>query len=245
MSARLSPLVAPDDERYLVHDRLEIVAALRALIAARAAAMLHPDGAEEAALSAPLAVDTEGDILYVDCVADPFFNRRLTQAEGVTLVAMLDGVKLQFEAGRAAADVYDRRPALRLPLPARMLRLQRRETFRVSATLTCQVALAMEGQTRVVEMRVADLSLGGVALVAERAALRFEIGQVLENCRIELTPQSALLATLEVRNVAESTLPSGLRQVRVGCCFVGLGPELEVQVARTVGQLERSRRALT
>jgi c-di-GMP-binding flagellar brake protein YcgR len=245
MSARLQEPAAAADSRYHVYDRLEIVAALRALIAGREPVTLHAAGAAEFALSMALALDAEQDLLYVDCAADPLVNRRLTQAPGVMLVAMHQGVKLQFDTGRAEPVLYDRRPALRLPLPGLMLRLQRRETFRVAATLTCQVALPEEGQTRVVELRVADLSLGGVALVAEGDKLRFEIGQVLENCRIELNEQSALLASLEVRNVAETTTRSGKRQVRVGCCFVGLGPELEVQVARTVGQLERGRRLLT
>jgi c-di-GMP-binding flagellar brake protein YcgR len=237
----------PGDEelaRYQVHDRLEILAALRALIAAREPVTLHADGGGEFAVSAPLAVDTERGLLYVDCVADPFFNRRLTRAGSVTVVGLLDGVKLRFEAGAAEADVYDERPALRLAMPERMLRLQRRETFRVATPLMCQLALAEEGRTRVVEMRVADLSLGGVALVGERAAPRFDIGQVLENCRIALNPEDVLRVNLEVRNVAETVTRAGARQVRAGCAFVSLAPDQEVLVSRAVSHFERSRRAL-
>jgi hypothetical protein len=49
---------------------------------------------------------------------------------------------------------------------------------------------------------------------------------------------------LEVRNVAETTTRIGARQVRAGCCFVGLDPAQQVLVARAVAHFERSRRAL-
>jgi c-di-GMP-binding flagellar brake protein YcgR len=230
--------------RYQVQDRLEIVAALRALIAAREPLALHADGSAEFAVSIALAVDAARDLLYVDCVADPFYNRRLTRAGAITLAGLLDGVQLRFAAGPAEADVYDERPALRLALPATMLRVQRRETFRVATPLLCQLALTEEGRTRVVEMRVADLSQGGVALVSERNCPRLEIGQVLEGCRIALNADDVLHVALEVRNVAETTTRIGARQVRAGCCFVGLDPAQQVLVARAVAHFERSRRAL-
>ena len=244
MSLRAPEALDEDLERYLVYDHLEIVATLRRLAAAREPQSVHWDGNDSFALTALLAINPDFQELVLDCLGDARANHRLLASEELSVVATMDGVKIQFSAPRAEATVFEGRPALRVRLPDFMLRLQRRETYRVRAPLSCELALEVDGRLCVLELRVADLSLGGVALVTDRAYLKIEPGRLIDNCRIGLGGVGTLAARLEVRNVMESRNRSGARQLRLGCRFVNLPGTMEALVARYIAQLERNRRAL-
>ena len=244
MSLRAPEALGDELERFLVHERLEIVAVLRRLLAAREPLSVHWDGNDRFALTALLAVNPDFEELVLDCLGDARANRRLLESEALSVVAAMDGVKIQFSAPRAEATVFEGRPALRVRLPDFLLRLQRRETFRVRAPLACELALDVDGRLCVMELRVADLSLGGVALLSDRPYLNIEPGRVIDRCRIGLGEVGTLAARLEVRNVMESRGRSGLRQLRLGCRFVNLPGTMEALIARYIGQLERNRRAL-
>jgi len=244
VSLRAPEALGEELDRFQVHDRLEIAAVLRRLLAAREPLSVHWDGNDSFALTALLAVEPQQEALVLDCLGDARANRRLLESEELSLVATLDGVKIQFSAPRAEVAVYEGRAALRLRLPEFLLRLQRRESYRVRVPLACELALEIDGRLCVMELRVADLSLGGVALVSDRAYLNIEPGRVIDNCRIALGGLGTLAARLEIRNVMESRGRNGLRQLRLGCRFVNLPGAMEALIARYIGQLERNRRAL-
>jgi len=244
VSLRTPETLDEDLERFLVHERLEIVASLRRLLASREPLSVHWDGNDGFALTALLAVNQEFEELVLDCLGDARANRRLIESEDLSLVASMDGVKLQFSAQRAEPTVFEGRPALRVRLPELMLRLQRRETFRVRAPLSCELALEVDGRLCVLELRVGDLSLGGLSLVTDRNYVSIEPGSLIENCRINLGAIGTLAARLEVRNVMESRNRQGARQLRFGCRFVNLSGSMENLVSRYIAQLERQRRVL-
>jgi len=235
-------LLEQDFERFLVHDKLEIVSILRGLQAAREQVSMHWDG-DGFALTLLLAVNPEFEEMVFDCTNDPEANRRLMKSERITLVSVTGGVKVQFTARHPDTTIFEGHPALRMRLPELLLRLQRREFFRVPASLSCQVAVESEGKVRVLELRVADMSLGGIALVTDKTCLELECGQVLENCHINLGALGALTVSLTVGNFSETTTRSGNRQQRIGCSFGKLPRNMETIVSRYIAQVERERRA--
>ena len=231
-----------DFERFLVHDKLEIISILRALQAERETVSMHW-GSDRFALTMLMAVNPEFEEMVFDCTNDPGVNRRLTQCERITMVAVTGGVKIQFTARFPDATVFEGHPALRMRLPDLVLRLQRREYFRIPASIACQVAVEGEGRVRVLELRVADISLGGLALVADKNFLDLECGEVLPNCRISLGSLGTLAVSLAVGNISETRTRSGGRLQRIGCSFEQLPRNMETLVSRYIAQVERERRA--
>jgi c-di-GMP-binding flagellar brake protein YcgR len=154
---------------------------------------------------------------------------------------MLEGVEMHFLACSGEATIYAGHPALRMRLPARVLRLQRREYFRVPAALPCEVVLDAHDRVQVLEMRTADLSMSGVTLLTDKA-LELEIGQLFERCHLPMGEHGELSAALEVRNLSGIRTRGGAPRLRVGCSFLALPPALEVSLARFIGKLERSSR---
>lgn len=231
-----------DLERYLVHDKLEIVSILRTLQTQREKVSMHWEG-DGFALSLVLAVNPEFEEMVFDSNNDTASNRRLMRAERITLVAVTNGVKVQFNARNPDVTTFDGLPALRMRLPDIVLRLQRREFFRIPTPLLCTLALEEEGRLRALELRVADVSLGGLALIADKAPPKVECGQLLQDCRINLGTLGVIAPSLMVVNITESRTRSGAVQKRIGCSFDKLPRHVESQVSRYIAQVERERRA--
>lgn len=233
-----------DFERYLVNDRLEIVSILRKLQSRREQISLNWE-LSGFALTMLLAVNPDFEEMVLDCGSDSAANHALLHAERITVVAMIDGIKVQFSGRHPDATVYEGYPALRMRLPDLVLRLQRRDYFRVPANLTSTIALENDGAVRVLEWRVADMSLGGVALLTDKTFVRIERGQILENCSISLGGLGALSLSLEVQNTAETIMRNGNRQMRLGCRFLQLQHGMEKLISNYIGQAERERRSRT
>jgi c-di-GMP-binding flagellar brake protein YcgR len=222
----------------VVRNRPEIIALLSRLARERVALTAHWEGE---ALPAPstrlLAVNPDFEEMVFDCFPEPLANRRAVDALQVNFHCELDGVEIHFYAECGEVTVHDGHPAIRMRLPSQLLRMQRREHFRVPAAIPCEVVLAGE-RTRVLEMRVADLSIGGLRLVCEQE-LEVVPGQTLGTCRLKLGDEGVLAIPVEVRNAYTVPMPKGGMQTRMGCQFKALPPAAEMQLARFIGKLER------
>lgn len=224
----------------VIRDRLEIVSTLRAL--AREGEPLHAQwGSAESSQVLPttlLAVNPDYEELVFDCFAQDEANDRVLEASQVNFLGHLDGVEVRFYASHGETVLHEGHPALRMRIPAQMLRLQRRDFFRVPAGHSCEVALELDAKTPVADVRIADLSIGGLTLVA-RAPFDAELGQVIEKCRLRLADDGQLQAALEVRSVQVVPSKMSTPRVRIGCRFVSVAPEAEMKLARFIQKLER------
>ena len=235
--------------RYVMEDRLEIVAVLRRLIEARTLLSVDwgtgtGDGGGEggdAGLTTVLAVDPQRAELILDCLANQQANRRICDAGAAQLAGVVDGVRLQCALEGVEEVPFHGGPALGARIPARLLRLQRRESFRVPASIECEIVVDDGGSVRVLELRTANLSVGGMALVADAAAFDAAPGQVIENCHVALGKDDAISAKVEVTSVVATESRGGVNRLRIGCRFVGLPGPMESLLARHIAQFERDR----
>jgi flagellar brake protein len=213
-------------ETLTVQDRVEILSTLQRMAAGRDPVALHWNQGVSMALSTLLSINPDFEEMVFDCPADPDANRGLLQTEGIRIMGTLDGVRIELSARRAAPTVHDGRPALRMRLPESMVRIQRREHSRVRPPLTCEFAHDLRGRVRVYELRVVDLSVGGVGLSSEDNEIDVQVGDLLENCRINIEPP--LVVGLEVMNLAPE---------RIGCRFTKLGRSVELALARYIAKM--------
>ncbi|MGB7595898.1 MAG: PilZ domain-containing protein, partial [Erysipelotrichaceae bacterium] len=136
----------------------------------------------------------------------------------------------------------------RAAFPADLLRLQRREFFRLTMPITrplkCQIPISEgeDGNEFVVDLNVVDISGGGLA-IALPEGLDFAIDKEFKGCRIELPEVGMLVTTLKVRNQFEITLRSGGRVRRAGCEFIKLPGPMLTLVQRYIIKVERERKA--
>jgi len=160
------------------------------------------------------------------------------------VVSSQDGVKVEFDVEQVEAASFEGRLAFSLPFPDSLIKLQRREFFRLSAPLLnplkCQIPIP-GGIT--VDAVVGDISLGGISLMGEHKSLELQLGTIYENCRILLPELGVIQTKLMVRNSFPMTMRNGAVIKRTGCAFLDLPSNQQALIQRYIIRLERDRRA--
>jgi c-di-GMP-binding flagellar brake protein YcgR len=236
----------PDDlgyEDFRIDSRHEVAGILGEIARRRVPlSLFYGDGAEFL-VSGVVHVDAAAGTVLLDPPQDPARLAAVLAAPVLTCVAFVDQVKTQFATARVAATTFEGAPALRTALPASLLRLQRRNYFRVpvpkAAPITCDVPVADGAPAR---FEIGDLSVGGVAMLAGPARSDFTPGLVFHGCSIDLPGHGIISASLELRNTSAAAAPGA--PTRYGCRFINLAGTIESRIQRYINDLERSRRNL-
>lgn len=241
--------IEPDraDDRYAIRAPAEIAHVLRQVVQTRQLVTAFLDGSQDFALTSVLGVDA-GEVV-LDRGPDQDADRRLLAASRIMFVTSHEQVKVKFAAASIRETRYEGYPAYRIPLPRWLVRVQRREHYRIatpiSKPLICTIPLPQRGAGVQAETIVLDISGGGVALMDNHDALGFQVGERYDDCRIGLPDAGTLVVSLEVRNAFDTPLKNGLSFRRCGLKFVDLKPSAENMVQRYIMHLERQRNSRT
>lgn len=243
--------IADSDERYHVTSPLEIGQILRGLLAQRALISAHAGRHGAFFLTALLEVDDEDGTLVCDYGVDAALTERLLEEPLLTFVTQLDHVRIQFSASGATVENYEGGRAFRVAVPDVVMRLQRREHYRLKIPrgrpLYCEIKLPADAQkvtsAQQITLPVHDISCGGVALTGWPENFGPRPGLQLPDASIELPALGRLVANLWVVLV-ESSGGRGPNTGRFGCRFVGANPGVAMLVQRYINRVEREQRAL-
>jgi c-di-GMP-binding flagellar brake protein YcgR len=242
------PLLEPaDHSQYLLRSKAEIVYVLRGLVAGKDHITVYFNEGQNFLLSTVLQVDDNDVIL--DFGADPETNRLALIAEKLFCVTSHEKIRIQFVLRGLREINFQGASAFIGPLPDSILRLQRREYFRLTTPIVhpikCQIPVSGDenAETVVMEANVIDISGGGLAMMVPPVGLSFTAGDVYENCQVELPEVGVVQTTLEVRNVFDVALRSGAQVTRAGCQFVNLPGPMLTLIQRYILKVERERKA--
>ncbi|MBT9612390.1 MAG: flagellar brake protein [Burkholderiales bacterium] len=231
--------------KYLVSSRQEIVQILRALSRQNEMVTAYFKQGNEFFLTSIVAVDAESGKLIVDCGSEEEANRRALAADKIVFVTNLDRIKIQFSTTGLVNISHQGRSAFRTPLPTSVLKLQRREYYRLVTPMRSPLHCVIPDLNGVrFEAGVADISVGGIGINGLPPEAPLEKAQQLALCRIALPEEGTVVSTLEVRNVQESTLRSGVLVLRAGCYFVDIPAAHQAMIQRYIIRIDRERRAL-
>ena len=233
-----------DYNQFLLHSLAEIRFVLRELIENVSQITIFFNEGKDLLLTTLAAIDDEG--LIFDLGASSEMNRRAQEVDKLFCIASLHKVKIQFILKGLSRIEHEGRPAFRAAYPETLLRLQRREYYRltmpVSRPLNCIIPLPNHND-EAVSVNLVDISAGGLALVAPPPGIRFEPGDEFPGCRIELPDIGTIIATLKVRSLFELTLRSGNVLKRSGCEFIKLPGPMATLIQRYIIKVERERKA--
>lgn len=226
---------------YAITSPREIVALLRSVEEKRQLIRMLAHGGAEAVVTSILEVDN--DSVIIDCAPDNSVNQRIMDADKVSFETTLDKIRILFSATQVTSCRKDDRPALRIAVPASLIRLQRREFYRVNTSITspvhCIIPLQNGAGDAVVKAVLHDISCGGISISDDNRALDDTIGRVYTNCKIVLPGIGTITTSLEVANSQEQTLLNNKRRRRIGCASIDLPNSMLNMVQRYIGKLER------
>jgi c-di-GMP-binding flagellar brake protein YcgR len=229
---------------YLLHSPREILAVLGQVVGQGDLVTVYFNSGKDFLLTTLLEVNDREILL--DRGSNEEMNRRALEAGKIFCITRHDKVKLQFILTSLGETEYQNRSVFSASLPETLLRLQRREYFRLHTPITrpliCNVPVVMtDGSVEIYDHNVIDISLGGLSL--QMSDVPFEADQEWHDCTIDLPQIGVIVATLRIVNFYEITLRSGQRSLRAGCQFVDLPTTAQNLIQRYIVRMERERKA--
>lgn len=235
-----------DHSKHLIRSRPEIVALLYSLIKAEVTVELYFNQKMSSLHTSMLTLVDDDRAFVLDAHYDEQMNEDLAQARDVILTANNEDVKIQFMLDRIAPISYGSLPAFLCPVPDALLRVQRRDFNRLSTieeSISCTAMIKKaSGRPKRTELRVSDISAGGIGLVTTVEDAQFiEEKSLLDDCSITLPGEAPFVVSLRVRHLARTTTIGGAQRVRIGCEYVGLPEERLKALRACIERIERER----
>lgn len=221
---------------YALTSPAEIIGVLRELVRSRSLLQLRVPPGVTSVVTTLLQVD--GDALVLDMPGD-LLARRITQVPEFILETSLDQVRVHFRLQSAELSTHEGREALRSPLPAVLLRMQRRDVFRVRTPVAQPVLCLVNTGGQELALPLDDIGAGGVGLFDDGCTLDTTVGTVYRGCRLELPEIGSVPVDLRVAQAREVALPNGRVRQRLGFAFEGNPGRALQLIQRYVTQLER------
>lgn len=235
----------PDEDPFLITSELEIRSVLRSIQRSASLVRMYSRGnPDQSIMTTVLDLDDETQQLIVDCSPNQELNASLVRSPIVVFDTQVDQVSVQFNGENLTDTTHDGLPAIALPYPRAVRRVQRREFYRVDIPmgepLTCVVPYVEPGKPlRRTDIRVKDLSIGGLALVDADFQLPHQAGMTFNNVLLRLPETGELTVNLVVLRVHTTVLPNKKELVELGCRFEGLSNADANLIQNYIGRLER------
>lgn len=240
-------LFSSDQENeFLVTTPKEIISILQTIAQRKSRVALYYNEGNSMVLTMILAADENG--VWIDAASNPLDNRHIERSNRIVFVSTHNQAKVQFVASSAILGTYENAPAFLLTLPRKLLRLQRRDYYRLvtpeTHALKCVIRPTPDKAHIQHEITVMDISIGGIALVCEASGIELQPGMVYEHCQIELPDVGTVETSIEVKNTFEVTDRNGNIKRRAGCVFIKPSGQATMLLQRYVAQMQQRIAAL-
>jgi c-di-GMP-binding flagellar brake protein YcgR len=232
---------------YEVESRREIVALLRQISEKNQLIRVLIKGEADVCVTSLLAVDPDSNTVIIDRSISHEQNARIVAASKVMCETSLDKIRILFSLEGLRETRFEGSVALSADIPPTLIRLQRREFYRMPTPVTSPVRATIPlpaelgGGTAVFPL--ADISCGGIAILDNKHQLGTTIGDTFPNCRIELPEIGPVTTSLQIRNSLDLTLLNNKTNRRLGCQFIDISRGNLAAVQRYITKLERERNA--
>jgi c-di-GMP-binding flagellar brake protein YcgR len=232
---------------FEVSSRREIIALLRSIGEKNQLVRMLIQGEADVCVTSVLDVDPDTNSVILDRSIDSDQNRRILRAQRISFETTLDKIRILFSGDGVTETTFENAPALKLTLPVSLIRLQRREFYRmatpVSNPVRSLIPMPEELGGGTASFPLSDISCGGIAILDNKLVLGNTVGNNYEGCRIDLPDIGMVMTTLQVRNSLDLTLLNNKTNRRLGCSFIDISRGNLAMVQRYITKLERERNA--
>lgn len=226
-------------EQFRVTSKVEIQRLAMQLAEHHELVCIYVDSTDRFGLSSMLAVDERSLTLDMPSGA---LRHEIAAATTLSCVSTLQRVKLQFDCEAVEIIEWQGQPALKVRLPDSVLRIQRRDFYRLTVPLGNPLSCFFPtGHGEDFEVSLVDVSVGGIGILGYVPGLRLTAGTIYHSVRIELPDAGTVVADVEIRSSYNVTLRNGIKTVRTGGQFINLPGPMQSMVQRYITRVERER----
>jgi c-di-GMP-binding flagellar brake protein YcgR len=235
-----------DWHEYALTSRREIVSLLGKICQSRARIQVAVRGQPATWVT---VIDCEAGSLIFDRAVTSVHNDSIIKARHIAFETSLDNIRIFFEAGSVREIDHQGFPAFEIDMPHEVIRLQRREFYRVPTPvvdpLVVSIPLPTAAGRESIAFSLADISCGGIGLLDNQSTLGAFVGRTYTQCRIDLPEIGVITTGLQLRNAITTTLQNNHTNRRLGCQFVDISKVHLAMVQRYVTRRECERRETT
>jgi len=247
MQATHPSLGTENQSPYQVESKREILSILKGFRDKSQLISMMINSGNEAFITSVLEIDDKNNNLIVDSTPSNEANQRIIAAPGVFFDGLLDRISIQFTSSNVKVISFEGKPALQMHLPASVIRLQRRENYRintpVSTPIKCVIGVEVDSGIHKHKFSLVDISCGGIAILDDGRLIDIAAGTSYPDCQMDIPGIGLIQMELEIRNSQELTLLNGKTTRRIGCAFLNLSSKTLASVQRYIMKLERERNA--
>jgi flagellar brake protein len=234
-----------EDSQFRITAPAEILGELRSALEQRSLLTIRYGTGREYTLTTVLEVNGAAKTLILDACQDAADHKKVLAAHTLTLETEVRRIRIRFASGHAAPVIHQGRPAMQIALPVSMVRIQRREAYRIDTPVTEAVQCRFPHpalENRELVLRVADLSVIGMGVTADAGLWPAEQGSVLKDCRIDLPQIGVVDCDALIVRVFENPR-TGKHRLWIGCQFLRLPGGAGTLLQKYILKLERVRLA--
>ncbi len=237
-----------DDSPYRVRSRREIISLLTSMMEKNQLLSLLIKGGSESVITSILDVDADEDAITLDAAPSATLNDSIVSSKQISFEAIYNSIRITFSVDGARLIEYQGRPALQVDVPESLVRLQRREFFRIptpiAKPLRCTFRITQpDGSFVTVITMLNNISAGGVGITDEKKLLSATPGVIYEDCQLELGDNTLVSVKLQVRDCKEFKMTNGKIVNRFGCQFIDIPRTVLAAIQRFITKLEREQNA--
>lgn len=191
-----------------------------------------------------LILSAREDGLVFDIGGDARANKLLEKASSCIFMAYPDGIRVQFSGVNPQRFSWGDQDAFWVPIPQRVIRMQRREYFRNKLPIVDPLKARLyddEGQT-IAYWPIYDLCVGGMS-VQVSGPPQLKVQDRIAKIHIVLSIRNVVRCLGMVRHVTQIE-KNKQGKYRIGISFTNLPHEMDVMIQRHINQLEYERHKL-
>lgn len=247
MLSDAQPLAAiEDDGRYTLSSRADVLFMLTQLLRRGELFTVYFNSGRDFVLTSILDVDGDQERLVFDLGSDRATNQRLLQAERLVFVAAPDGIRVQFVTTGPQLVQFGERDAIASTFPVDIVKLQRRDTFRVEAPHRNPLQLVIpQGPKGRTVLKIRNLSVGGAGVELVDPQHSFNTFERYFDVHIDLRETGRIYSDVQIRHITSNRLRHERTQTIMGLQFVTLSKVDQAKLQRFLVYLERERRQLS
>ncbi|MBC3920446.1 flagellar brake protein [Undibacterium sp. CY18W] len=230
-----------EDKFFLLGQR-EILGALNELAHRREPVTVYFNDGKQFIVTMILSARSDG--LVFDVGGDAGSNKRLEQAKTCVFLAFPDGIRVQFSGVDPQPFTWGDQDAFWVPIPKRVVRMQRREYFRNQLPIIdpLMVKLYDDKGQMIANWPIYDLSVGGLS-VQLTGAPELKLQDRVAKMLIVLGARNIVHCEGVVRHITSLDRTTSGKH-RVGLSFQKLPHDMDVAIQKHINQLEYERRKL-
>lgn len=233
-------------ENFRIHSEIDILFILRGIMQTNSLITLYPDYASDFILTSIISINADKKEMIIDYGIDDKHCQKALHSKELVFVTTQNRVKIEFVCNQIRKTQYDGQDAFVVNIPESLLRIQRRNHFRITTPiakpLKCVIPIPGKDPSANAEVVLLDISCGGIAVIDHHPIINFDPGMIYSDCKISLPDIGTITVNIQVKNTYEITLRNGQNCMRAGCQFIELTASMEAMIQRYIIKQEQIRK---